>query len=216
VGVQNLWRWRLARDGDPQTFDRFWRQLFRHLGQAGRQEFQVQIQDEELRPHSEVRALVERLPRPEASAAEEAVTLRVRSPQGKVSFEQEVRVAPQRPAEVRFRVEEEGVYTMTVEDARGVPRTTQPLEVREVDREMEHTGRDLENLRQWAGLSRGTALREEEAGEAGALAGRVQAAVEEAAQRVRHVPVGVNAPVFCLVLAALCVEWALRRQWGLA
>jgi hypothetical protein len=216
VGVQNFWRWRLARDADPQTFDRFWRQLFRHLGQSGRQEFQVTVQDEELRPHSEVRALVERQPRPEATDQEEAVTLRVRSPHGQLSFEQQARVAPQRPAEVRFRVEDEGVYTLTVEDARGVPRTTQPLEVRDVDREMEHTGRDLENLRQWAGLSRGAALREEDAGSGSALAERIQATVEEASRRVRHVPVGVNAPMLCAILGALCGEWALRRKWGLA
>jgi hypothetical protein len=216
VGVQNLWRWRLARDADTQTFDRFWRQLFRHLGQSGRQEFQVQIHGDEVVPHSEVRALVERQPRPDAADSEVAVTVRVRTPQGKVSFEQSLRVAQARPAEVRFRVDDEGVYTISVEDDRGVPRTTQPLEVRDVDREMEHTGRDLENLRQWAGLSRGTAMREEDVADGAALARQIQATVEEAARRVRHVPVGVTAPVLSLILAALCAEWALRRKWGLA
>jgi len=29
AGVQNFWRWRLAKDSEPQQFDRFWRQLFR-------------------------------------------------------------------------------------------------------------------------------------------------------------------------------------------
>src|SRR5262249_18552230 len=36
--VQNFWRWRLAKDSDPQNFDRFWRQLFRWLGEIGREE----------------------------------------------------------------------------------------------------------------------------------------------------------------------------------
>ena len=38
ICVQNFWRWRLAKDADPQHFDRFWRQLFRFLSEPSRQE----------------------------------------------------------------------------------------------------------------------------------------------------------------------------------
>ena len=41
VCIQNFWRWRLAKDSDPQQFDRFWRQLFRFLSEAGRQDVPV-------------------------------------------------------------------------------------------------------------------------------------------------------------------------------
>jgi len=38
ICIQNFWRWRLARDSEPKQFDRFWRQLFRFLSEAGRQD----------------------------------------------------------------------------------------------------------------------------------------------------------------------------------
>jgi hypothetical protein len=218
ICVQNLWRWRLARDGDPQTFDRFWRQLFRHLGQASRQEFQIQLLDQDLTPHADIRALVARQPRPEAVPSTTAAadyTVRVRAPDGGAALEQKTRLVPERPIEVRFRAEREGLYTILVEDGRGVALATQPVEVRDVDREMERTGRDLENLRQWASLSGGLALPEEEIDGVAHLAARIQARIEDGRRRAR-VPVGVDGTVLAGVLAALCGEWALRRRWGLA
>jgi len=218
--VQNVWRWRLARDSDVLTFDRFWRQLFRHLGQAGRQDFQIQLVDQELRTGMDVRALVERPPRPDADGAQKPAdleqTIRVRGPKGEALLEQKARIVPQRPVEIRFRADTEGLYTIAVEDAMGRPLATQPVEIRDVDREMEHTGRDMENLRQWASLGEGFAVTAEEAGEAAALAERVRVKLETRSARSRRVPAGINAATLALLMAGLCGEWALRRRWGLA
>ncbi|MHC4400161.1 MAG: hypothetical protein ACYTG0_10820, partial [Planctomycetota bacterium] len=36
ICVPNFWRWRLAKEGNPQHFDRFWQQLLRYLGEGAR------------------------------------------------------------------------------------------------------------------------------------------------------------------------------------
>jgi hypothetical protein len=216
ITVQDLWRWRLAKEGDPATFDRFWQQLFRHLGQSGRQEVSVQLLDQEIRPHAELRALVERAPRPEGEASEAGdFTVRVRDPKGALLMEQKATLLPGRPVGIAFRAGGEGVHVVEVVDARGAGVARHTLEVREADRELGRTGRDMENLTQWAGLSGGLALREEECTDAASLAGRVKAQVEER-RRTRRVPFGMGGGVLATLLAALCGEWALRRRWGLA
>ena len=62
ICIDNFWRWRLAKDANIQQFDRFWQQLFRYLGQAGRQDITLSFTDEELRLHSDVHMVVERQP----------------------------------------------------------------------------------------------------------------------------------------------------------
>jgi hypothetical protein len=220
VCVQNLWRWRLAKDGDPQTFDRFWRQLFRYLGQAGRQDVLVQVLDQELRPHADVRVLLERQPRPDAGAGgadPQAYSVRVRGPGGASVVEQKMALQPSHPVGLTFRAEDEGTYTVQVADAAGAAVASQPIEVRDTDRELARTGRDLPNLRQWAAASGGFAVAEEEAADAAALVARVVSEAHELVRRrARRVPLGWNAGVLALLMALLGGEWALRKRWGLA
>src|SRR5438067_8581003 len=60
ICLENLWRWRLAKDANKEQFDRFWRQLFRYLGQAGRESVAIHFADEEQRPHSDAHLVVEK------------------------------------------------------------------------------------------------------------------------------------------------------------
>lgn len=221
ICVQNFWRWRLAKDADPSLFDRFWQQLFRFLGQSGRQEVSIQFLDQELRTQSDIRALVERRPHPESGAAPvtpggEEYTLRVRGPSGKFVLEEKVSLVPLRPVPIRFRAREEGIYTVEAADRRGVTLASQPVEIRDVDRELERTARDMENLRQWAGISGGLAVPAEECADPGQLVARLKKQVERAPARARRQPVGMNGWGLAWVLAWLCGEWALRRRWELA
>lgn len=219
VAVQNLWRWRLAKESDPQAFDRFWQQLLRFLGQSGSQEFQIQFLDQELRTGADLRALVERRPRPEGPRDETAARcrLRVRRPDGTLALDQQTSLVPLRPAEIRFRAESAGTYTVVVEDAQGVPLASQPIEILDGDREMERTGRDMQNLRQWAAASEGLALTAEEAQDPAALARGLRVRVEALRARpARPQPVGIDAPVLAGLLACFAGEWALRRRWRLA
>lgn len=219
VCVQNLWRWRLAKDADPQAFDRFWRQLLRHLGQSGRKDVLVQVLDQELRPHADVRVVLERQPRPDAAgpAEPQAYSVRVRAPAGASVVEQETALATGHPVGLSFRAEDEGTYTVEVTDPAGAVVASQPIEIRDTDRELARTGRDLANLRQWAAGSGGFAVAEEEAGDPAALVARVvDQAVDLVRRRARRVPLGWNAAVMAALLGLLGAEWVLRRRWGLA
>lgn len=68
IGVQNFWRWRLAKESDPREFDRFWRQLLRHLAEGGRDQLTVTLPDQSLLPPADVRFSVMRQPDPQAPA----------------------------------------------------------------------------------------------------------------------------------------------------
>jgi hypothetical protein len=221
IALQNLWRWRLAKDSDPATFDRFWQQLLRHLGQAGRQDVAIHFLDQEIRTGVELRAVVEKQPRPEAAAttgadAGERHTVRVRDPRGRVVLEQSARLVPLQPVPIAFQAEAEGMYSVVVAGPSGAVAGSQSLEVRTLDLEMERTGRDMENLRQWAAATGGLALREEECADVEALVSQVRAQVESRRARARAQPFGLGGPVLALLLGGLGSEWALRRRWGLA
>ena len=220
VCVQNMWRWRLARDADPQEFDRFWRQLFRFLGQASRQEVAIELPDQELRPRSDIRVVLERPPRPEragsAVAGADRVTVTVTGPGGATLAQERLDLPPLRPATVVFRAEQAGIHTVSVEQARArLVVASRRLEIRDVDVEMQRTGRDMENLRQWAGVSRGLALAAEDAGTGPELVGRLRERMEDARRRRQRTPLGLDGRTLAVLLLALTGEWALRRRWGL-
>jgi uncharacterized membrane protein len=221
VCVQNMWRWRLARDADPQQFDRFWRQLFRFLGQASRQDVGIELADQELRPRAEIRVVLERQPRPERGAAAAAgsadrFTVTIAGPDGKTLSEEALELVPLRPATLTFRAERPGIHTITVKDARKLAVASRRIEIREVDAEMQRTGRDMENLRQWAGVSHGLALKAEDAGSGSDLVARLRERIDEARRgRRQRAPLGLDGRTLCALLLALGGEWALRRRWRL-
>lgn len=217
VAVQNFWRWRLARDLDPAAFDRFWQQFLRFLGQSGSQEFDMQLADQELRAGAEVRALVERRPRPDgAEAGPAAGRIRVRAPSGDSILDQEAALTPLRPVEIAFRPPAAGLYTLSVESVEGGTLASYPIEIPSIDREMERTGRDMENLRQWAAATRGLAFPAEDAPAPDELLRRLRGnAAAWRAEPSRARAVGVNGAVLTFILGCLAGEWALRKRWRL-
>jgi len=218
IAVESFWRWRLAKEADAQQFDRFWQQLFRFLGQSGRQDVSIQFPDQEFRPHSEVRALVERRPRPEALAkgphgsSGDGFLVRVKGPKAS-PLEQKIDLIPLRPVQIHFRAEDEGIYTLTVENQAG-QLLSEPIEIKDTDKEMERTGRDMENLKQWAALSGGLALAVEECREPGRLLGEIKDRLLKL-KKARTRPAALRGDVLVFVLGCLCGEWLLRRTWGL-
>jgi uncharacterized membrane protein len=222
VCVQNMWRWRLARDADPQQFDRFWRQLFRFLGQASRQDVGIELQDQDLRPGAEIHLVLERQPRPERGAGSPAAggadrfTVTIAGPDGKKLSEEALDLVPLRPATLSFRPGSPGIHTITVTDPRRTPVASRRVEIREVDVEMQRTGRDMENLRQWAGVSHGLALKAEEAGSGTELVARLRERIQEARRgRRQRAPLGLDVRTLTVLLLALGGEWTLRRLWRL-
>ncbi|PTY01948.1 hypothetical protein DB346_10890 [Verrucomicrobia bacterium LW23] len=138
----------------------------------------------------------------------------VRDGKETVVLEQQAPLAPGRSVPFRFQVAEAGPYVISVLSPQGQLVARRTLEVREVNRELQRTARDMENLRQWSGITRGEAYTEESAPSASELARRLLTRREEAdrSQIVRK-PLGVNMWIMAALLGLLGAEWVLRKRW---
>lgn len=217
ISIQNFWRWRLAKDADPQQFDRFWRQLFRFLSEVGRQDVSIHLADQELHPQMDVQVVVERQPNPRNIAdGGKKFFVRVEDGQRRVLHEEAVELEPLHPVELKFRAEKPDIYTITALDSLKVPISTRAVEIRDVNVEFQNTARNMETLRQWASVSGGLAMKVEECADAADLVSQIKAKVEQIrrGQQMRR-PAAVNGWVLALVAGCLGGEWLLRKRWGL-
>jgi uncharacterized membrane protein len=218
VCIQNFWRWRLAKDAEPQQFDRFWRQLFRFLSEVGRQDVSIHLADQELHPQMDVQVVLEKQLNPKnITDTNRKFLVRVEDGQKKVLHEEAVELETGRPVDFRFHADKPDIYTVTVSDLMKVPITTRPIEIRDVNVEFQETARNMETLQQWASISDGLAVKVEDCRDAGDLVAQIKAKIEQ----VRHGkqmrrPTGVNGWLLTVVLGCLGSEWLLRKRWGLA
>jgi uncharacterized membrane protein len=218
VCIQNFWRWRLAKDAEPQQFDRFWRQLFRFLSEVGRQDVSIHLADQELHPQMDVQVVLEKQPNPKnITDPNRKFYARVEDGQKKLLHEETVELEAGRPVDFRFHADKADIYTVTVTDAMKVPIATRPIEIRDVNVEFQDTARNMEALQQWASISDGLAVKVEDCRDAADLVAQIKAKIEQ----VRHGkpmrrPVGVNGWLLTLVVGCLGGEWLLRKRWGLA
>jgi hypothetical protein len=215
--IQNFWRWRLAKDSEPQQFDRFWRQLFRFLSEVGRQDVSIHLADQDLHPQMDVQVVLERQPNPKnVTDSNRKFLVRVEDSQKNLLHDETVELEQLRPVDFKFRAEKADVYTVTVLDPLKVPIATRPIEIRDVNIEFQNTARDMETLRQWASVSDGLAVKVEDCPNATDLVTQIKAKIEE----VRHGkpirrPAGLNVWMLGLVLGCLGAEWLFRKRWGL-
>ncbi|MEI8341863.1 MAG: hypothetical protein WCH43_10065, partial [Verrucomicrobiota bacterium] len=222
ICIENFWRWRMAKDVNVQQFDRFWQQLFRYLGQAGRKNISLRFTDAELRLNSDVHLVVERKPDPDstqpgADNSAQQYKVVVYDPAGRTVFDQKCELLPSRPVDLTFHAETEGVYVASVLDSRGMQLASTSIELRTGRIELERTARDMENLRQWAALSHGIAVKAEDCADAGKLLETIRQAVEKAdTLRNKVTPAGINAWVMGALLLSLGGEWMLRKKWRLS
>lgn len=215
IGVQTFWRWRLGRDCDPQAFDRFWRQLLRYLAEAGREDVLIRVLDQQLAPRTEVRLMVERQPDPAAKQAMQKYKVRISDPQQQVVSEPTIELVPGSQAPIAFRARGAGMYQISVLSG-DQPVAFRGLEIREGNVELDRPSRDMDTLRQWAGLTGGGAVKAEECRDAAKLleAIRNRARSPELNQTAsRSTPLGMNWYVLLLLLGLVGTEWALRKQW---
>jgi uncharacterized membrane protein len=218
VCLQNFWRWRLAKDSEPQQFDRFWRQLFRFLSEVGRQDVAIHLADQELHPQMDVQVVLEKQPNPKnITDPNRTFFVRVEDGHKKLLHEETVELDAGRPVDFRFHADQADIYTVTVSDAMKVPIATRAVEIRDVNVEFQETARNMETLEQWASISDGLAVKVEDCHDAADLVAQIKAKIEQ----VRHGkpvrrPVGVNGGLLALVLGCLGGEWLLRKRWGLA
>jgi len=215
--VQNFWRWRLAKESDPQTFDRFWRQLFRYLSESSRQDVAIHFADQELRPQADIRLVVEKQPDPKnVTEPRQNFVVLVEDGQGKKLQEQTLELSVGRPVETSFRAEKEDMYTVKVLDAHRVLVASRSIQIRDVNVEFQDTARNMEQLRQWASISGGLALRAEDCHGTGDLLAQIKERVEQSHRdRLTRKPAGVNGGVLAVLLGCLGAEYVLRKQWSL-
>jgi len=216
--IQNFWRWRLAKDSDPQPFDRFWRQFFHFPSEVGRQDVSIHLAGQELHPQMDIPVVLEKLPNPKNIVdASRKFYVRAEDGQKNLLREQAIELDPLHPVDFKFRAEKPDVYTIIVSDALRVPIATRPIEVRDVNVEFQSTGRNMETLQQWASVSDGLAVKVEDCRDAADLVAEIKAKIQQARQgkQMRH-PLGVNGWVLALVVGCLSGEWLLRKKWQLA
>ncbi len=215
--IQNFWRWRLAKDSEPQQFDRFWRQLFRFLSEAGRQDVSIHLADQDLHPQMDVRVILEKQPNPKnVTETSSTFFVRVEDGQKKVLHEETVQLEALHPVDFSFRAEKADIYTVNVLDAAKVPVATRPVEIREMNVEFQDTARNMESLRQWAAVSDGLAMKVEDCRDASELVTQIKAKIEQVRRgKQTRRPMGVNGWTLAFVLACLGGEWILRKNWDL-
>jgi uncharacterized membrane protein len=215
--IQNFWRWRLAKDSEPQQFDRFWRQLFRFLTEAGRQDVSIHLADQELHPQMDVRVILEKQPNPK-SVIETSNTflVRVEDGQKKLLHEETVQLEALHPVDFSFHAEKADIYTVSVLDAAKVPIATRPVEIREINVEFQNTARNMEALQQWAAVSDGLAMKVEDCRDANDLVNQIKSKIEQVRRgKQTHLPMGINGWMLAFVLGCLGGEWMLRKKWDL-
>ncbi|HSU56814.1 MAG TPA: vWA domain-containing protein [Candidatus Dormibacteraeota bacterium] len=215
--IQNFWRWRLARDSEPQQFDRFWRQLFRFLSEVGRQEVAIHLADQELHPDMDVQVILEKQPNPKnVTDTNRKFFVRVEDSQKKVLQDEAVELEPLRPVDFKFHAATAGVYTVSVSDSLRVPTASRAVEIRNMNVEFQDTARNMETLRQWASVSDGLAMKAEDCRDANDLVRAITTKIEQVRKSKQLLrPLGVNAWVLAVVAGCLAGEWTLRKRWGL-
>jgi hypothetical protein len=216
ICVQNFWRWRLAKDSKPEQFDRFWRQLFRHLAEGSRDLVTLTVPDQRLQPNSQIRLVIQRRPDPRASQGAESYRVLVKDDKDQALTDQAVELLPGGTAEVAFLVQRAGLLTASVVDRSQATLTSRSLEISDSGGELACISRNMDSLCQWAGVSGGVALRCEDCRDGGKLVEEIKRRIEQSQRSTsRHVPLGVNGWILALLLACVCGEWSLRKKWGL-
>jgi hypothetical protein len=217
ICVQNLWRWRLARDSAPEHFDRFWQQLLRYLAEGNLDHVVLRVPDQRLQPGADIRVVVERRPNAQPqSAALARYRVRATDEEKQPVAERVLELAPGQTTEVAFNFPRPGLYHASVLDQHGAVMANRSLDIREVDSEFLHTSRDMHSLRQWANLNGGTAVPFEDCRDVGQLVDQIRAVAEQPRRSgpLRR-PLGINGWMLALLLGCLCSEWLVRKRWGL-
>ncbi|UCE49064.1 MAG: hypothetical protein JSW47_02765 [Phycisphaerales bacterium] len=216
ICVRDLWQWRLAKDRDPQSFDRFWQQFFHYLNEAAGEEVVVRFADQDLSPAANIGAIIERRLDPQAQGEARSYRVQIEDDQKKLIKDEKIELVPGQSVEVTFKTDTAGICTVKVLSANRTALASRSVEIRQVNMEFQHAGRNMERLRQWANLTGGVAVKAEHCDNAGELIAQVKAQAEQPSRASdSRIPAGVNHWVLITLLACLCGEWALRKRGGL-
>ncbi len=217
ICMQNLWQWRLARDSNPDHFDRFWVQLFRYLAEAGREVFTLTLSDPQPAPGDEVELRIEhRATAGEQPSANRRVRLRVQDSQQHDLLDRSIDLEAGRQATVTCTPDTSGMLTATLLGPGNTILASRTMEVRDVAAELASTARNMETLRQFAGISGGVAVEAEACGDLSVLLKDYLDPDEPPQLEVAYaLPAGTNGWTLAVLLACISAEWLCRKQWGM-
>jgi len=223
ICMQNFWRWRLARTSEPEHFDRFWRQLFRYLADAGRNAVTLNLVDTAPVPGDEIQLIIEQpavtastvVPEMEKTGIREA-RLKILDPDQTEILDITVKLESGRPTSKSFIANQPGMYSAILEADDGTLLASRDIQVEEIAAELVSTSRNMELLRQFAAVSGGLAMEaENEAEVSDALKKFLQPQEQNSQQRVSVLPAGMNGWILALLLACLSFDWLCRKRWNM-
>jgi uncharacterized membrane protein len=207
------WRWRMMLPVSDQSYDRFWRQAVRWLGQ--RAPDPVAITLPAAPAPGAVTIDVDARDTAFAPQPDAAVTVYLTSTAGRV-VSARAEAVPGRPGRFRasLAADEAGIYRVAAEARRGTAllgSASGTLLVGGVDPEMTDPRLNEETLRRVARSSNGAVIA---ASDVAGLAGRLHARLPAAALEART-DLWSTGWSFAVLVGLLASEWLVRRRWGL-
>ena len=217
ICMQNLWRWRLARQSEPEHFDRFWRQLLRFLAEAGREIYTLTMSDLAPSPGESIELTVDhRSAAGENDGERRKVRLVVEDSNRSKVFETTLDLRAGQQVATAFTANKPGTLNATLLGAGGQILATREIDIRDSVKELADTSRNMEVLRQFAGISGGVAKEAESIDNVARLMEPFLNPEEPPTVELNYaLPAGMNMWVFLLVLSCVSLEWLLRKKWDL-
>ncbi len=215
VCVENIWRWRLAKNTDCALFDRFWSQYLRFMGDSGRQDISIFFPDQELSMRMEVHVMLEKHVDPKnVTDTNVHYIASVEDDQKRVLHQQSLDLTPSHPVDLSFTRKSGGIFTVFVRNPKGEIVASRSIEIKNVNVEFLKTGRSMEILNQWAALSNGLAIKIEDCSDPTKLLEEIKVKVEQAERAMaQRIPLGIHMPILLILLGLLACEWILKKQW---
>jgi hypothetical protein len=208
------WRWRMFLPSEDRSYDRFWRQAVRWLGQAAPDPVTLALPAAPA-PGDGLAVAIAARDREYAPRADALVDVHVTSPSGRIET---VRANPLPASRGQFRADvnapEPGIYRVAVEARQGqtpLGSQTGTLLVGGVDPEMTDPRLNEDTLQRVARASGGAVL---DPAESAGLLSRLSAAAPAAALAARR-DLWHTGWSFAVLAALLAAEWLFRRASGL-
>lgn len=217
ICMQNLWRWRLARESNPDHYDRFWRQLLRYMAEAGRESIRLTLANPLPRPGDQIEMLLEsRFAAGQSSKGRRRVRIRIQDPDRQMVLDKPIEFETGGQATASFRAANPGGYSAIILDSNGNVLTNRMIEVRDVATELATTALNMETLHQFARISGGVALEANPDTDFGPILQHYLEPERPPQLDVSYaVPAGTSFWSLILLLTCISAEWIFRKKWGM-